>query len=230
MSHCLIFGRTVCCCHALVLCLKAKVVGCALRLPLCFHQSSLSSQMRASLGDVVRVWVVEKTARMHDDYKTVKRYLHRWSYLYRVLPIRHPCSCCSSELNQEQKFGALLGRARGLAGRGRHVKDQVLSSFVGRKLSSVDRTSFSAPKLTLDSVGGGYWSPDARALAALRTTIDENPQRLKDVLMNDKMRAEFLSGCSKKAAVQSFVKTNAETALKTKPKVSSQPLLEPLHT
>ncbi|KAG9811717.1 hypothetical protein KCU68_g20526, partial [Aureobasidium melanogenum] len=40
-------------------------------------------------------------------------------------------------------------------------------------------------------VGGGYWSPDARALAALRTTIDENPQRLKDVLMNDKMRAEF---------------------------------------
>ncbi|KAG9592339.1 hypothetical protein KCV04_g21037, partial [Aureobasidium melanogenum] len=74
------------------------------------------------------------------------------------------------------------------------------------------------PKLTLDSVGGGYWSPDARALAALRTTIDENPQRLKDVLMNDKMRAEFLSGTSKKTAVKSFVKTNAETALKTKPK------------
>ncbi|KAG9750461.1 hypothetical protein KCU73_g6567, partial [Aureobasidium melanogenum] len=67
-------------------------------------------------------------------------------------------------------------------------------------------------------VGGGYWSPDARALAALRTTIDENPQRLKDVLMNDKMRAEFLSGSSKKTAVKSFVKTNAETALKTKPK------------
>ncbi|KAG9671183.1 hypothetical protein KCU99_g5501, partial [Aureobasidium melanogenum] len=65
---------------------------------------------------------------------------------------------------------------------------------------------------------GGYWSPDARALAALRTTIDENPQRLKDVLMNDKMRAEFLSGSSKKTAVKSFVKTNAETALKTKPK------------
>ncbi|KAH0362158.1 hypothetical protein KCU65_g8230, partial [Aureobasidium melanogenum] len=67
-------------------------------------------------------------------------------------------------------------------------------------------------------VGGGYWSPDARALAALRTTIDENPQRLKDVLMNDKMRADFLSGSSKKTAVKSFVKTNAETALKTKPK------------
>ncbi|KAG9539432.1 hypothetical protein KCU71_g20139, partial [Aureobasidium melanogenum] len=67
-------------------------------------------------------------------------------------------------------------------------------------------------------VGGGYWSPDARALAALRTTIDENPQRLKDVLMNHKMRAEFLSGSSKKTAVKSFVKTNAETALKTKPK------------
>ncbi|CAD0084841.1 unnamed protein product [Aureobasidium vineae] len=67
-------------------------------------------------------------------------------------------------------------------------------------------------------VGGGYWSPDARALAALRTTIDENPQRLKNVLMNDKMRAEFLSGSSTKVAVKSFVKTNAETALKTKPK------------
>ncbi|KAG9939584.1 hypothetical protein KCU98_g19372, partial [Aureobasidium melanogenum] len=36
--------------------------------------------------------------------------------------------------------------------------------------------------------------------------------------MNDKMRAEFLSGSSKKTAVKSFVKTNAETALKTKPK------------
>ncbi|KAH0294693.1 hypothetical protein KCU62_g12, partial [Aureobasidium sp. EXF-3399] len=69
---------------------------------------------------------------------------------------------------------------------------------------------------------GGYWSPDARALAALRTTIDKNPQRLKDVLMNDKMRAEFLSGSSTKTAVKSFVKTNSETALKTKPKVSTQ--------
>lgn len=48
--------------------------------------------------------------------------------------------------------------------------------------------------------------------------------------MNDKMRAEFLSGSSKKTAVKSFVKTNAETALKTKPKVSSQPLLVPLPT
>ncbi|KEQ91455.1 hypothetical protein AUEXF2481DRAFT_44040 [Aureobasidium subglaciale EXF-2481] len=67
-------------------------------------------------------------------------------------------------------------------------------------------------------VGGGYWSPDARALAALRNTIDHNPQRLKDVLMNDTMRAEFLSGSSSKSAVKAFVKTNAETALKTKPK------------
>lgn len=168
---------------------------------------------------------------MHDNYKTVKRYPHRWwSYRCHVLLVCYPCSCCCSELNQEQNFGLLLRRIQDLAGRGRYVKDQVSSSFAGCKLSSVDRTSFSAPELTLDSVGGGYWSPDARALAALRTTIDENPQRLKDVLMNDKMRAEFLSGCSKKAAVQSFVKTNAETALKTKPKVSSQPLLVPPHT
>ncbi|CAD0052407.1 unnamed protein product [Aureobasidium pullulans] len=67
-------------------------------------------------------------------------------------------------------------------------------------------------------VGGGYWSPDARALAALRNTIDKNPQRLKDVLMNDQMRAEFLSGSSAKGAVKAFIETNAETALKTKPK------------
>lgn len=79
-------------------------------------------------------------------------------------------------------------------------------------------------KLTLHDLGGGYWSPDARALAALRNTIDKNPQRLKDVLMNDQMRAEFLSGSSAKGAVKAFIKTNAETALKTKPKVSSQPL------
>jgi hypothetical protein len=94
----------------------------------------------------------------------------------------------------------------------------------------VDRTSSCGPALTFTCVGGGYWSPDARALAALRTTIDKNSQRLKDVLMNDTMRAEFLSGCSTKAAVKSFVKTNSETALKTKPKVSSQRLFAPIHT
>jgi hypothetical protein len=102
----------------------------------------------------------------------------------------------------------------------------------GRLLSflsvcSVDRTDSRGPALTLTCVGGGYWSPDARALAALRITIDKNPQRLKEVLMNDTMRAEFLSGSSMEAAVKSFVKTNSETALKTKPKVSSQRLFAP---
>jgi len=94
----------------------------------------------------------------------------------------------------------------------------------------VDRTTCCGPTLTVTCAGGGYWSPDARALAALRNTIDKNPQRLKEVLTNDKMRAEFLSGSSKKTAVKSFVKTNSETALKTKPKVSTQHFFAPPHT
>ncbi|CAD0098745.1 unnamed protein product [Aureobasidium mustum] len=93
------------------------------------------------------------------------------------------------------------------------------NTFVESLTEELTKIDDTIPELPLkDVVSGGYWSPDARALAALRTTIDENPQRLKDVLMNDKMRAEFLSGSSTKAAVKSFVKTNAETALKTKPK------------
>jgi hypothetical protein len=95
-------------------------------------------------------------------------------------------------------------------------------------ICSVDRITSCGPTLTLTYVGGGYWSPDARALAALRNTIDKNPQRLKDILMNDQLRAEFLFGSSTKAAVKSFVKTNSETALKTKPKVSSQHLFAPI--
>jgi hypothetical protein len=114
----------------------------------------------------------------------------------------------------------------------RCLDNRVLSFLPDRKLGLiclVDRTAFCGLALTLACVGGGYWSPDARALAALRTTIDKNPQRLKDVLMNDKVRAEFLSGSSTKTAVKAFVKTNSETALKTKPKVSSLHLFAPFH-
>jgi hypothetical protein len=112
------------------------------------------------------------------------------------------------------------------------VADLIADALPDHKLGlicPVDRTTFRGLTLTLACVGGGYWSPDARALAALRTTIDKNPQRLKDVLMNDKMRAEFLSGSSTKTAVKAFVKTNSGTALKTKPKVSSLHLFAPFH-
>lgn len=227
MSDCLIFKRTVLPCSCM---LERKVPRCAeAAICACIDHLFLRERGRHCV-DAGSVWVIEKTVRMHDNHKMVKHFLHWWSHRCHVVLIHYPDSCCCAELNQEQNFAAFLRRKRNLAERGRDVKDRVLSSTAGRKLSSVDRTSFLAQKLTLDSVGGGYWSPDARALAALRTTIDENPQRLKDVLIDDKMRAEFLSGSSKKAAVQSFVKTNAETALKTKPKVSSQPLLVPLHT
>lgn len=66
------------------------------------------------------------------------------------------------------------------------------------------------------------WHPEAPAIAALRQTIDQNPQRLKDVLKRDDVRQELLNGVVEDEAVQAFVTSpaNKETALKTKPKVS----------
>ncbi|GAB7352585.1 hypothetical protein MBLNU459_g2968t2 [Dothideomycetes sp. NU459] len=72
--------------------------------------------------------------------------------------------------------------------------------------------------------GSGLWNPEAQALAALRNDIDRNPQRLKSVLLNDRMREEFLGGVpsKEKNVVKAFIETpmNAESALKTKPKVA----------
>jgi len=70
--------------------------------------------------------------------------------------------------------------------------------------------------------GGGLWHPEAPAVAALRRDIDRKPHRLKDVLMAHGTRREFLGGVPKSAekAVKAFIssRTNAESALKTKPK------------
>jgi len=56
----------------------------------------------------------------------------------------------------------------------------------------------------------------------MRQDIDRNPQRIKQVLINDGVRKAFLKGASKIDAkvVKAFVASNAENALKTKPKVS----------
>lgn len=78
--------------------------------------------------------------------------------------------------------------------------------------------------LTKDCSGGGLWQPEAQSLVALRRDIDQNPQHLKNVLMNDGIREEMLGGIARhpQQAVQAFVSspTNAETALKRQPKVS----------
>jgi hypothetical protein len=55
----------------------------------------------------------------------------------------------------------------------------------------------------------------------MRSDIDRHPRRLKDVLLLDGMRKEFLGGISNNdaKAVKAFVSANAENALKTRPKV-----------
>lgn len=85
-------------------------------------------------------------------------------------------------------------------------------------------------------IGGGLWHPEGPALSALRNDIDRHPQRLKGVLLNDQMRKEFLNGARNKQekVVKAFVESpmNAESALKTKPKVSTRSCFEdvPLDT
>lgn len=87
-----------------------------------------------------------------------------------------------------------------------------------------DRICLIAPwesRLMNHRVGGGLWHPEAAPTAAMRTVIDSNAERLKDILRDSKMRAEFLGGASDtKKAVKAFVQENAGNALKTKPKVS----------
>lgn len=76
--------------------------------------------------------------------------------------------------------------------------------------------------------GGGLWHPEAAPTAAMRRAFDRHPQRLKDVLKDDGLRKEFLKGAPKNDAkvVKAFVAqpSNAESALKTKPKVSLRSL------
>jgi hypothetical protein len=56
----------------------------------------------------------------------------------------------------------------------------------------------------------------------MRRGIDRRPQRIKAILTEDGLRKEFLKGAPKNdaKAVKAFVASNAENALKTKPKVS----------
>lgn len=76
----------------------------------------------------------------------------------------------------------------------------------------------------LTHAGGGSWHPEPQPLGRLRTNIDQHPEQLKNVLMNDRMRKEYLGGAPKVAqkVVKAFVtgRTNAENALKTRPQVS----------
>lgn len=69
-------------------------------------------------------------------------------------------------------------------------------------------------------VGGGLWHPDKAALAKLRASIDERPQRLRRVLLDDRFRATFLPRAragDEKAVLAAFAAANRENALKTKP-------------
>ncbi|KAK3332167.1 hypothetical protein B0T19DRAFT_97204 [Cercophora scortea] len=89
-------------------------------------------------------------------------------------------------------------------------------------------------------VGGGLWHPDGEAVQKLRASIDERPRRWRRVLMDPAFRRTFLPGAAatakgnkkgkakptqaedededEKAVLKAFAATNAENALKTKPK------------
>jgi hypothetical protein len=53
----------------------------------------------------------------------------------------------------------------------------------------------------------------------MRNDIDRRPNRIKDVLMDESLRKEFLGAATKARAFKAFVAANSENALKTKPKV-----------
>lgn len=63
--------------------------------------------------------------------------------------------------------------------------------------------------------------PEADKLALLRKEIDEHSDRLKTVLRRADMRREIFDGIPDKedAAVEAFVESNKESALKVRPKV-----------
>lgn len=79
-------------------------------------------------------------------------------------------------------------------------------------------------------IGCGLWHPEADALATLREDIDENAGRWKEVLKAPAMRHNFLNGApdDDDAVVSAFVHHNRDSALKTKPKVWSVPVVAPL--
>lgn len=56
----------------------------------------------------------------------------------------------------------------------------------------------------------------------MRRAVDRRSRQLKDVLLDEKLRKEFLKGAPKNdvKVVKAFVAANASNALKTRPKVS----------
>lgn len=76
-------------------------------------------------------------------------------------------------------------------------------------------------------IGGGLWHPDGPAVARLRASIDERPRRWRRVLTDAAFRRTFLPSAAaakggpeavERAALKAFAASNAENALKTKPK------------
>ena len=69
-------------------------------------------------------------------------------------------------------------------------------------------------------VGAGIWHPDADPLRLLRRAVDRKPHKLKEVLMEAPIRKECLGGVSsdEKKVVKAFCASNADNALKSKPK------------
>lgn len=78
-------------------------------------------------------------------------------------------------------------------------------------------------------VGAGLWLPEAGPLALLRQAIDAKSEKLKDVLLEPRIRKDFLKGVTNDAtkAVKVFTSMNTENMLKTKPKVDFSPFLTP---
>lgn len=62
----------------------------------------------------------------------------------------------------------------------------------------------------------------------MRRAIDRHPERLKGVLVESRLRKEFLEGApnNETKAVKAFVAANKENALKTRPKVGPSHLID----
>jgi len=76
-------------------------------------------------------------------------------------------------------------------------------------------------------IGSGRWMPEAEQLALLRADIDRKPKKIRRVLTDARVRKHIFGGIphDEKKAIKAFAESNAENALKTKPKVC--PLNDP---
>ncbi|RMZ81339.1 hypothetical protein DV738_g2144, partial [Chaetothyriales sp. CBS 135597] len=76
-------------------------------------------------------------------------------------------------------------------------------------------------------VGSGLWMPEAQGLSLLRRDIDQNPGRLRGILVDPGIRRHIFDGVAKdeKKAIKAFASHNEESALKTRPKASIKVML-----